>query len=82
MAVEYIKPQETLQARAFQITINKVIPDEPHLVFSYTNDKQDLGNKIITPTEIVEQGIATIEEVTYCEEVLRKIADSISPVVE
>ena len=82
MAVEYIKPQETLQARAFQITINKIIPENPELVFSYTNDREDLGTVIITPKEIVEQGIATIEEVTYCEEVLKKIADSISPVVE
>jgi hypothetical protein len=82
MAIDYIKPQETLSARAFEIIINKLIPDSPELVFNYTNDRESLGSVAITPQQVIEQGIVTLEEVQQAEATLKKIADSISPVKE
>ena len=47
----------------------------------YTNDKAELGRVSITPTQIVEQGILTLEEVELMEANFKKLADVISPVV-
>ena len=57
MSVEYTKPTENLTARACKITIDQTRVDEPYIIFNYTNDKEDLGKIVITPTQIVEQGI-------------------------
>jgi hypothetical protein len=81
MSVEYTKPTENLVARACQIAIDKRIPEQPCIVLTYTNDKVSLGSVSITPSEIVEQGILTLEEVTLMEANFKKLADAISPVV-
>ena len=81
MSVEYTKPTENLVARAYQIIIDKRIVDEPSIVLNYTNDNEELGRVVITPTEIVEQGILTLDEVTLMEANFKKLADAISPVV-
>ena len=81
MSVEYTKPTENLTARAYQITIDKTIAEQPKIVLNYTNDKEDLGQIVITPTQIVEQGILTLEEVELMEANFKKLADVISPVV-
>ena len=81
MSVEYTKPIENLTARAYNITIDKSIVDEPKIILTYTNDVDGLGQVVITPTQIVEQGILTLDEVTLMEANFKKLADAISPVV-
>tara|TARA_R110002096_G_scaffold388007_1_gene582209 strand:- start:144 stop:392 length:249 start_codon:yes stop_codon:yes gene_type:complete len=81
MSVEYTKPTENLVARACKITIDKSLPNEPQIILNYTNDKDDLGKIVTTPTQIVEQGILTLEEVELMEANFKKLADAISPVV-
>jgi hypothetical protein len=81
MSVEYTKPTENLVARAYQITIDKSIVDGPKIILTYTNDKVSLGSVSITPTQIVEREILTLEEVELMEANFKKLADAISPVV-
>jgi hypothetical protein len=81
MSVEYTKPTENLVARANQIVISKNMPEAPVIILNYTNDKEELGSVSITPSEIVEQGILTLEEVELMEANFKKLADAVSPVV-
>lgn len=82
MSIEKEIPSETKVSRAYKIEIDKSIQDAPKIVLSYTNDTEFLGTEIVTPQEVVEQGILTIEEVQTMEANLKKIADFKNPYLE
>ena len=82
MSIEYIKPTEILIARAYQITIDKSLPEAPSVTLYYTNGREELGRVEVTPSEIVDQGILTIEQIGTLESILRTLCDAKSPVVE
>ena len=82
MSVEYTKPTENLVARACKITIDKSLSETAYITLEYTNDLEKLGKVVITPDEIVDQGILTLEQVQLIEANLKMLANAKSPVVE
>jgi len=79
MSIEKEISKEKKTSRAYNITIDKVVPQDPKIKISYTNDAEFLGVKSFSIVELVKSGVVSQDEVNQVEVIFKKIADANNP---
>ena len=80
MSIQITEPAKTLTGRARGVFINKMDPEKPQILVTYTKDDGSSDLQVTTtPTELIAEEVLAIGEVETLVALITKMCDAKSP---